>query len=66
MKRHAIQITDLNDTIVALCNDGSIWFLDIGFDDSITQRKWRRVPDIPNFGKSQRQTDVDSLSDNAR
>jgi hypothetical protein len=48
MARKIIQITDLNDTIVALCNDGSVWILAIEFDESVSERKkWKRLCEIP-------------------
>jgi hypothetical protein len=43
-KRQIVQITGVDETIAALCNDGSVWLLTFAFDE---RRNWRRLPDIP-------------------
>jgi len=42
-KRRVVQITDVQETIVALCDDGSIWLLAIQFDESFHERRWQRL-----------------------
>ena len=46
-KRRIVQITSVNSTIAALCDDGSVWLLAIQFDEGFSERYWRPAPDIP-------------------
>jgi hypothetical protein len=49
--RKVVQITNINDTLAAVCDDGSVWFLAIQWDESFADRRWTRVRDIPQQGE---------------
>jgi len=46
-KRKIIQITGIESTVAALCDDGSVWLLAVGYDESFGKRQWVRASDIP-------------------
>jgi hypothetical protein len=41
--RRIVQITGVEETVAALCDDGSVWLCAFEFDE----RRWKRLPDIP-------------------
>lgn len=44
----ALGSIDQEKTVLALCNDGSLWFLDkVNESDLKTARQWERLIDIP-------------------
>lgn len=47
-KRRVIQITGIQETIAAVCDDGSVWLLSIPvYSDGFGERRWVQAPEIP-------------------
>ena len=47
--RAIVQIAGVEETIMALCDDGSVWLLE--FTQEVG-RRWVRMPDIPPNGET--------------
>jgi hypothetical protein len=47
MKRRVVQITGVQDSVAAFCDDGSVWLLTIPFEANFEDREWACAPDIP-------------------
>jgi hypothetical protein len=45
--RSIVQIAPLHETLAALCDDGTVWFLSVGFMEDSETGKWVKLPDIP-------------------
>lgn len=52
MSRKAIYITTENDRVYVLCDDGTIWTLDVL--EIKPPSAWEQLPDIPQPGEKQK------------
>jgi hypothetical protein len=55
--RKAIQISCTDRIIVALCDDGSIWGIQIIHGEPVGLYRWREYPSIPEGGDVRKMED---------